>query len=75
MLTRNTPPAGTGAGPALIVVNRDEPAYGNRGTNTDLGLNLFGGLGAKHGGVRPFAQVKFTVADNTETSLAMGLRF
>jgi len=61
-----------GAGPALLVTDYNQP---DRGTNTDFGLNLFGGLGAKYGAVRPFTQVKVTVADNTETSLAIGLRF
>jgi len=61
----------SGDGPALIIRDRDFPG----GDDTSLGLNLFGGLGAKRGAVRPFGQLKFTASDNSETSLALGLRF
>ncbi len=61
-----------GTGLALVHTSPDVP----RGNDeTDLGVNLFGGVGAKSGSVRPFMQLKGRVADNSETSVALGLRF
>ena len=61
-----------GAGPALIV--RDSDVEGADG-ETDFGLNLIGGIGAKSGSIRPFGQAKYTISDENEASLAFGLRF
>jgi hypothetical protein len=60
-----------GAGPALLVTELDPDGP----TDKDLGLNLLGGIGAREGAVRPFAQMKVTVADNAASTLALGLRF
>ncbi|MEZ4654788.1 MAG: hypothetical protein R3E12_14685, partial [Candidatus Eisenbacteria bacterium] len=64
-----------GSGLAVIHTNVDRPTPLSDNSNTDLGVNLFGGVGAKHGSVRPFMQLKGRLADNTETSVALGLRF
>ena len=61
-----------GAGPALIVSNPDAPDVD---TDTNIGLNLIGGVGAKSGSVRPFGQAKYTISDDNEASVAFGLRF
>lgn len=61
-----------GAGPALIVSNPDVPGAD---TDTNIGLNLIGGIGAKSGSIRPFGQAKYTIADDNELSMAFGLRF
>lgn len=61
-----------GTGLAVVHTSPDAPA---RNDETDLGVNLFGGVGAKTGSVRPFMQLKGRVADNSETSVALGLRF
>jgi hypothetical protein len=61
-----------GAGAAMLVRDYDAP---QAGTDTNLGLNMFGGLGAKAGTVRPFSQAKVTVSDETDASLALGVRF
>ena len=61
-----------GTGLAVVHTSPDAP----RGNDeTDLGVNLVGGVGAKSGSVRPFMQLKGRVADNSETSVALGLRF
>ena len=61
-----------GAGPALIV--RDSDVEGADG-ETDFGVNVIGGIGAKSGSIRPFGQAKYTFSDENEASLAFGLRF
>jgi len=59
-----------GAGPAVMFVDRD------RGdTDTDFGVNLLAGLGAKHGATRPFVQFKGVISDNSRLALTGGLRF
>lgn len=59
-----------GAGPALLYASPD------RGdSNTDLGVNLLGGVSGVHGAVRPFAQIKSILSDNTELALMGGIRF
>jgi hypothetical protein len=42
---------------------------------TDLGLNVIGGLGTRAGGVIPYMQAKVIVSDGTEFSLGFGVRF
>lgn len=54
-----------GAGPAVLRHSGD----------TDFGLNLFGGLSALQGSVRPFVQMKGVVADRGDLALMGGLRF
>ncbi|HKA24701.1 MAG TPA: hypothetical protein VKF80_06955 [Candidatus Eisenbacteria bacterium] len=59
-----------GAGPALVV--RD-PDVGS--SNSNFGVNVLGGVGGRGGSVRPFAQFKAIVSDNSETALMGGVRF
>lgn len=59
-----------GAGPALLV---SDPDGGD--SSTDLGLNVFTGITATHGGTRPFAQLKGVLSDNSEVVLQGGIRF
>ena len=68
----SAPAVWAGGGVALLHTETDGP---RSVSDTDLGMNLFGGIGAKHGSVRPFFQVKGTLSDESETSLALGLRF
>ena len=67
-----------GGGPAVIFRDIDPPP-GCRGCEgddeTDLGLNLLGGIGLVRGWARPFLQGKVVLADDTEAVLAIGLRF
>lgn len=58
-----------GAGPAVIF--RDV----GRHDETDLGLNLFAGIGSSQGAARPYVQGKVIISDDTEAVLAVGLRF
>lgn len=65
-----------GGGPALVVVDRDPPTFPSENdTDVDLGVNLLGGVGGKYGAVRPFGQAKVLFSDQSEMSLALGLRF
>ena len=59
-----------GAGPALLVTER--PVGSN---DTDLGVNVLTGVGAKSGDVRPFAQLRGTVSDESRVAIAGGIRF
>jgi hypothetical protein len=59
-----------GAGPAVLV---SDPDRGDSGV--DLGLNALAGVGAARGDVRPFAQMKGVIADNSEIVLLGGIRF
>jgi hypothetical protein len=59
-----------GAGAAIVHRN---PGSGNG--NTDLGLNLLAGLGARTGMVRPFVQGRVTVMEDTEATILVGVRF
>jgi len=59
-----------GAGPAILMRHPD-----GGDTHTDAGLNLIGGVAGLQGQVRPFAQVKGVVADNSELALMGGIRF
>lgn len=59
-----------GGGPAILVADPD------RGdSETDFGLNLLAGIGARSGSVRPFAQIKLIVSDDSQLVFAAGLRF
>ncbi|HEX5041985.1 MAG TPA: hypothetical protein VFV75_03715 [Candidatus Polarisedimenticolaceae bacterium] len=59
-----------GGGPALLFADPDEGD-----SETDFGLNLLAGIGAKEGGIRPFAQVKLIVSDESQLVFGFGLRF
>ncbi len=59
-----------GAGPAVLLTSR---RGGDR--ETDVGLNVLTGLGARRGEVRPFAQLRGTLAGSGELALAGGVRF
>ena len=68
-----------GGGPAVIFSKADVP-FGCRrcssDNNTDLGLNLLGGIGFGKGqAIRPYVQGKVTLSNNTEASIAFGIRF
>ncbi|MBI1795794.1 MAG: hypothetical protein HY076_01110 [Candidatus Eisenbacteria bacterium] len=58
-----------GAGPALLWQDRGS------GRETDVGLNVLTGMGAKHGDVRPFAQVRGTMSNENRLAIAGGVRF
>jgi hypothetical protein len=60
-------------GAGLAVLNRDPegPAEGD----TDLGLNLLAGIGARRGRVIPYAQAKVILKSDTEFVIGVGLRF
>jgi hypothetical protein len=60
-----------GAGPAMFIIDRGP--FGD--DDTDLGANFLVGMGANSGNVRPYAQFRATVKDNTEATVAVGLRF
>ena len=59
-----------GGGPAILF---SDPEDGD--SETDFGLNLLAGIGAKEGSIRPFGQVKLIVADDSQLVFAFGLRF
>ena len=67
-----------GGGPAVIFRETDPPRGCRRcegDDETDIGLNLLGGIGLVRGGVRPYLQGKVLLSDDTEAVLAVGLRF
>lgn len=59
-----------GAGPAILMTNRSSGR-----DDTDLGVNVLTGIGAKHGEVRPFAQLRGTMSDDSRIAIAGGVRF
>lgn len=63
-----------GAGPAILYFNPERDVFDS---DTDIGVNLFVGLGFKVGSGRvvPYVQPKVIIADNSEFALAVGLRF
>ena len=61
-----------GGGPTLIF--KDGDAFRDD-DDTDAGVNLLVGLGARQGEVRPYGQMKVIVADDTQAVLAAGIRF
>jgi hypothetical protein len=61
-----------GGGPTLLF--RDGEAFEGR-DDTDAGVNALFGYGASKGDVRPYAQVKVIVADDTEAVLGAGIRW
>lgn len=61
-----------GAGPALILIDRDPF---REDLDAKPGIDLLLGLGAKTGSARPFVQGKAVVMDNPEAAIAVGIRF
>ena len=60
-------------GPGLAVLFAD---YDGGGNDTDVGVNLLAGVGLPtSSGAVPYIQAKATVADDTDGSLAFGVRF
>ncbi len=60
-----------GAGPTMLFRDRNEAGV----DDTDAGVNLVLGFGAKKGDVRPYGQMKVIVADDTQAVLGAGVRF
>jgi hypothetical protein len=69
--THHGPYVWLGAGLAVVYRNPDGPADGD----TDVGANFLAGIGARGHGVIPYLQAKLIVKDNTQFSVAAGLRF
>ena len=61
-----------GGGPAIIFKDDDRK---NGDDETDLGLNLLGGIGWQLESVVPYFQAKAIIADDNEVVLAVGVRF
>ena len=59
-----------GGGPAVLFNDRDFAD-----DDSDVGLNLLAGFGAKRGDARPYLQGKFIVADDPTAVIAVGVRF
>jgi len=60
-----------GAGLAVLNTNPEGPAEGD----TDVGLNLLAGIGARRGRLIPYAQAKVILKSETEFAIGVGLRF
>ena len=60
-----------GAGLGVVSSHPEEPAEGE----TDVGLNLLAGIGARRGRVIPYAQAKVILKSDTEFVIGVGLRF
>lgn len=73
----NGPTASAWLGAGLAAIFR-EIEVGRRGRSedeTDIGVNLLAGLGARRGELRPYVQGKAVLSDETEFVIAVGLRF
>ena len=70
-LARRRTFAWLGAGLAVVNSDPEGPADGN----TDFGLNLLAGIGARRGRVIPYAQAKVILKSDTEFVIGVGLRF
>jgi hypothetical protein len=67
-----------GGGAAVIFTEIDPPRGCRRceaEDDTEVGLNLLAGAGAKRGAIRPYIQGKFVLSDDTAAAIAFGLRF
>ena len=62
-----------GAGPAYVVADYEND--GERVDDSDVALDVLGGVAFHAGRIEPFVQVKFSLADETETVLSGGIRF
>ena len=60
-----------GAGLAVVNTDPEGPAEGD----TDVGLDLLAGIGARHGRMTPYAQAKVILKSDTEFVIGVGLRF
>ena len=62
-----------GGGPAILLFDPE----GDRDGDTDLGVNVFAGIGfpLRDTSLIPYIQPKVILADNSEFSLAFGIRF
>lgn len=64
-----------GGGPAFIVRGADDDCRRCE-DETDVGLNLLGGVGFGRGqALRPYIQGKVILSDETEAAIAVGIRF
>ena len=73
LTTRSPYSLWVGGGPAVIFSDLDCRFCDSE---TDIGLNLLGGIGFwNRQAIRPYVQGKVTLSDNTEASIAFGLRF
>ena len=59
-----------GAGPTVLIRDPDRGR-----SDDDFGLNLLAGIGFREGAVRPYAQFKVILADDTEAVIGFGIRF
>lgn len=65
-----------GAGLAVIFRDRDRGRGRFSSSETELGVNLLAGVGfASRGALQPYIQGKAILADDSEASLAFGIRF
>jgi hypothetical protein len=62
-----------GGGPAIVF--RDDEGRGDDEDDTDLGINLLGGVGWQLEAFVPYVQAKALIADDSEVVLAVGVRF
>jgi hypothetical protein len=62
-----------GGGPAILYFNPDAPRFADE---TDFGLNVFAGVGFRTDSrLVPYIQPKVFISDDSEVSLAFGVRF
>ena len=62
-----------GGGPAVVITDFKNPLRDNQ---TDIGLNLFMGIGFNKGGhITPYIQPKVLISDHSDFVLTFGVRF
>jgi hypothetical protein len=65
-----------GAGAAVLYTDPGGPRGARNGdSQTDFGLNLLAGIGARRGPLRPYLQGKVIVSDDSQAVIAVGIRF
>lgn len=62
-----------GGGPAIVF--RDNEGRGDDDDDTEVGINLLGGIGWQLEAFVPYVQAKALIADESEVVLAVGVRF
>lgn len=69
-------PGMTGSSPLYVGggLNLSRRSINDR-SDTEPGLNLFGGLEGRSGSIRPFVEVRATLADRSTVQLSGGLNF
>jgi hypothetical protein len=67
--------AWVGAGGAVIHADPGVRRGRDGSDETDFGLNLLAGMGARRGAFRPYVQGKVTLSDDSEFIAAVGVRF